>query len=221
MVSRRHRREPRRLLRPWQAAWCLVLAGCESDGGDGMGSPAAVPHGAVLMAFVRSEAEPTDPFEGTSTLSITMEYGPCLRTFYREHPRLAQSQPEGHDVFEAALDDGETPLCDTPRPFPRGHCRVHDIVQTLDERPRLTVTFEQVEKLEFVGVPLGPIPSPEAAQCPGGRYDTTMLLRTAADVVPLDAAGEPPWFVESFAPDMPVVGANGAVVVHARRIDRD
>lgn len=197
----------------------LGCAGSDDPAGGSAGE--SFDHGVVYVTFRRSDAERSDPFAGTTELSVTLEYGACLRAFYDAHPELAQTHAEGRALFDAWLDGGVSPLCsvETPATLRHGDCNARSIAQTLDERPRLTVTFDGLQELEGRALPIGPIPDAEAAACPAGPRVTTMRLRSAADVIPRDATGASPWFVESFDNDTPIVGATGAIVIVGRRTE--
>lgn len=127
-------------------------------------------HGVVFVAFRRSEVENSDPFEGTAQLSVTLEYGACLRAFYQAHPELTQQQPEGRELFDTWLDGGDSPLCsiETPPTLRPGSCKARSIEQAMDDRPRLSVTFDGLQELEGRALPIGPIPDALDGRVSGG-----------------------------------------------------
>lgn len=173
----------------------------------------------VPVGFRRGEGENVDPFVGTATITITLEYGPCLRAFYATHPELAQDQPDGGEVFARWLDDGASPLCS--RSLASGHrasCRVLDIRQSLGARPHLTVSFRLLDGLDGRALPIGPIPGHEASRCADEPWGATMQLDDPADLDPRDVDGDPAWEVEGIETAAAAVGTLGAIVVHGRAL---
>ncbi len=152
--------------------------------------------GFTCIELRRGEAVDNDPFAGTRTVEITLNYEPCLREYYlNKRPEMRADGVEGEVVFAEWKDR----LC-TEEISGRATCEVEAFEQILTEvdmsyRMRLTYTVENLvagQKLLW-----GPGPLPDFAECAMG-LKPFVNLSTLTGVVGKDAAGKTIWDVQSF-----------------------
>jgi hypothetical protein len=121
--------------------------------------------GFICVELAKAESEESDPFAGTATIYLTLEYESCLNDFYTEtHPEYAGG-PEG----TAVLEEWVGRLCSEPVAGALVACEVDGFEQNLpDGAPaQFTVVYKALDAAQIDGRTLlwGPAPLAEFAGC--------------------------------------------------------
>lgn len=172
-------------------------------------------HGVVKLEMRRSENQPTDPYAGTVSVTVTMTYRSCLGDLYDANPDLRQSGREGELVFGTEDMGGEgwtDKLCEPGLVPSQADCSVISIEQRLDPVKQLTVEYGITGSLETRVLPFGPIPTKETAGC------LDPIVRAAAGGTKgYNGDGVVIWEASGIEPLDAVTDQGGEVVVKAAR----
>ena len=173
-------------LRRAVALFCLAqipLAACGGDEADD--------HGVVRVLLLRADPD-EDPFVGTATAQLTLEYNECLDDFYKSSsPEWAQDGEKGGPVFQEWVDR----LCDRDVYTASPACSIESIRQNFGSANSTLRVVYNIEDANLTRKELTFGPLPREVLTDGCEPRVTLLQ---ASVQGFDAAGSQIWVVESF-----------------------
>ena len=199
-----------RLARLSLVALVLSAVGCKPEEEE-------LANGIVKLEFRRGDNVDTNPFVGTATIEVTMEYGECLVDYYNNNSNERQDGVDGELVFGPSDLGGEgwtDRLCeyDLGQPI---DCTVESIEQRLDPpaAPQLTVVYRVMDDVENRQLAIGPFPDREHANCMnGGDPEVRVGVSQASGK---NTEGAEVWKTETTNPNEAVIDQGKAITFYA------
>ena len=189
------------LLRMWKRMGWVVVAGVVGCGGatnpdDG--------HDVVELQIGIADGQPGDLFAGTARVEASLDYGDCLRGFYRtEGATYVIDGPVGIDIFR----DWETRLCGADAPEAAAPCEGVTITQDVEH---LGVDYDVERIAENHQLAFGPVPGEALAGCA-----PVMQVDGEHTLTGFDVNGEPLWITASWQPAEAASGDRQAIRISA------
>jgi hypothetical protein len=181
----------------------------------GCADPEPEDHGTIRIEMAPLGGN-TDMFIGTTEVTATVHYEPCLQEFYLDRkPTYQQDGPDGAPVFE----DWAERLCSDFSDIP--DCEVTEIEQSLldvNDVYTLKVTFKinDASTLAYREVHVGPIPTEAFADCGDGQRAKVELQ--SSGLIGKDAQGVQLWRISTL-PGSNVAIANQGAPLRVELID--
>jgi hypothetical protein len=190
----------------------ILLTACAKD-------PEPLTHGTVALEFHRGESQADNPFLGTATVQVTMEYLECLSAFYDANPSMRQEGPDGAEVFGSKELGGEgwtDRLCHDKRTDQQAKCSILEIDQKLEVVKQLTITYQlEQDNLEGARLLFGPIPTDETAECEAG-LDARMRIGVNG-AKGKDGSDNTIWDTEAASPNEVITDQGAPIRIAAAR----
>ncbi|MBK6923553.1 MAG: hypothetical protein IPH07_39560 [Deltaproteobacteria bacterium] len=198
----------------------LAACGGSSDGSGGggdagasTGGDEALTHGFVALRFEGDAAT----YAGTDTIVATMNYGPCLTTFYADNPQMRQYGNFGQQIFGDGSAGGEgwkSRLCGDD--IDHSPCEIVWITQRIDTVQQLAVTYQVSEAMNDGTLLFGPIPTSDTALCDGEALPVvTVDISETTGIRGIDAEGHDLWRATTVTPNAASTGQSDPMVVSA------
>ena len=163
--------------------------------------------GVVRVGFEISSGASGDPYAGTASVVVELDYLDCILDFYADDPRYRLDGVRG----AKSLADAQGPygLCGSGEDLGLD-CDVVAIEEVTGQRPGLRVEYDVRGLTEGTHVLFGPLPTKDLTQC-----DPTVRVGSNEAVQGFDAAGALLWKVISFDPDKAQTNQGQAIEIRA------
>ncbi len=154
-------------------------------------------HGYILLRLTPAEGVTDQWASGTTSFTVSVQYGECLRTFYEDNPTWQGREPDGLPIFEEWQDT----LCSLSVPD-IADCEVQSISQEFSAVSLMLIRYtpNDVPGLTDAVVPVGPFPTEAMVGC------TPIVELQPGGAVGVEDIGERVWEAIAFSSERAVVG---------------